>query len=151
MNGQVLDYSAQSNEGLISGADGQRYKFSGAEWKIDAPPARGMRVDFETQDKSAVGIYRALGAGPIGLPGTKTKATATLLGMFLGGFGAHKFYMGSWGWGIVYLVTFWLYIPFVVALVEVIHYVLMTDDEFYEKLAQFESSDPGPGPFGFFW
>ena len=59
--------------------------------------------------------------------------------------------MGSWGWGIVYLVTFWLYIPFVVALVEVIHYVLMTDDEFYEKLAQFESSDPGPGPFGFFW
>ena len=60
-----------------------------------------------------------------------------------------SFYMGSWGWGIVYLLTCWLYIPFIAALVEWVRIVLMSDDEFYAKLAEFQSKEPGP--FGFFW
>jgi hypothetical protein len=36
--------------------------------------------------------------------GTKSKVVAGLLGIFLGGFGAHKFYVGSWGWGLVFLL-----------------------------------------------
>ena len=35
--------------------------------------------------------------------GTKNKIAAGLLGILLGAFGAHKFYMGSWGWGLVFL------------------------------------------------
>jgi TM2 domain-containing membrane protein YozV len=35
----------------------------------------------------------------------KSKIVAGLLALFLGRFGAHKFYHGSWGWGIFYLVT----------------------------------------------
>ncbi len=31
---------------------------------------------------------------------------ATLLGIFLGWLGAHKFYNGSWGWGLIYLFSF---------------------------------------------
>lgn len=81
--------------------------------------------------------------------GDKSKASTTLLCAFLGGFGAHKFYMGVWGWGLVYLLTCWLYIPFIVALVEWVRYVLMTDDEFYAKLADFQSKKPGP--FSVFW
>jgi TM2 domain-containing membrane protein YozV len=57
--------------------------------------------------------------------------------------------MGSWGWGIVYLVTSWLYIPLFVALVEFFRYVLMSDDEFYGKVADFQSQNPRP--FSFFW
>ncbi len=71
------------------------------------------------------------------------------MGDFLGGFGAHKFYMGAWGWGIVYLLTCWLYIPFLVTLVEWIRYVLMSDDEFYAKTE--ELYRPKPGPFSFLW
>ena len=82
-----------------------------------------------------------------GAQGLKSKPVATLLGIFLGGFGAHKFYMGSWGWGIVYLLTFWLWIPFIVAAVEWIHYVLMTDDEFAMKSVGFND----PQPFSFCW
>ena len=149
MKGQILDYSVQHNEGVISAADGTRHTFSGSEWKGDTAPSRGMWVDFEVQANKAVGVYRALGTVATGRTGPKSKAAATLWGAFLGGFGAHKFYMGSWGWGIVYLVTCWLYIPFIVALVEWVRIVLMSDDEFYAKLAEFQSKEPGP--FGFFW
>jgi len=122
--------------------------FTGAEWKGDVPPSRGRSVDFDIKEENAVDVYLALGhTASSTTPGSKSKAAATLWGVFLGGFGAHKFYMGSWGWGIVYLLTCWLYIPFLVALVEWIRYVLMTDDEFYMKVEDFKDK----GPFGFFW
>ena len=79
--------------------------------------------------------------------GQKSKSKATLLSIFLGGVGGHKFYMGSWGWGIVYLVTCWLWIPTIIAIVESIRYILMSDDEFAMKAATFQDK----GPFGFFW
>ena len=86
-----------------------------------------------------------------GTVGPKSKSTATLLGLFLGGLGAQKFYMGSWGWGIIYLVLcisfFLAWIPWILALVENVRIILMTDDEFAVKAAAFE----GQGPFGFFW
>ncbi len=148
MKGQILDYSVQKNSGVISGSDETRYMFTGAEWKGDVPPSRGRFVDFDIKEENAVDVYLALvHAASSTTPGSKSKAAATLWGAFLGGFGAHKFYMGSWGWGIVYLFTFWLYIPFIIALVEWIRYVLMTDDEFYNKVDDFKDK----GPFGFFW
>ena len=161
MKGQVLDYSVQKNEGVISAADGSRHTFTGSEWKGETPPVRGMAVDFESDQNVASGVYRALtsgagsdiykaltsGSGVKRDP--KSKAAATLWAIFLGGFGAHKFYMGSWGWGIVYLLTCWLYIPFLITLVEWIRYVLMSDDEFYAKAAEFQNRNSGP--FSFFW
>ena len=36
MNGQMLDYSAQTNSGLIPGDDGNRYNFVGAEWEVSS-------------------------------------------------------------------------------------------------------------------
>lgn len=149
MKGQILDFSIQENSGVISGADGVRYTFVGSEWKADDQPNRGVWVDFENQGQEAKGIYLALGATSGVRRGKKSKAAATLWGAFLGGFGAHKFYMGSWGWGIVYLLTFWLYVPFFIALVEWVRYVLMSDDEFHGKVATFQKTNPGP--FSFFW
>ena len=149
MKGQILDFSVQKNEGVISVADGSRFTFTGAEWRGDTPPARGMWVDFDAHEKTAVSIYKAVGNATAAPLGEKSKAAVTLWGIFLGGFGAHKFYMGSWGWGIVYLATFWTYVPFIAAFVEWIRIVLMSDDEFYEKLAEYKSRNPGP--FSFFW
>ena len=149
MKGQVLDYSVQKNEGVITTESGERFVFTGSEWKGDTQPSRGMWVDFESQEGHAVGIYRAISAGASPKTAGKNKATATLLGVFLGGFGGHKFYMGSWGWGIVYLCTFWLYIPFLVAMVEWVRYILMTDDEFNTKADEFQRKSPGP--FSYFW
>ena len=58
MKGTILDYSIQSNSGVISGDDQIRYPFTGAEWKADVPPNRGMRIDFDVDSMgNALQIY----------------------------------------------------------------------------------------------
>ena len=49
----------------------------------------------------------------------KDATVGVLLALFLGGFGAHKFYMGHIGLGVLYLLFFWTFIPAIVALVEI--------------------------------
>jgi TM2 domain-containing membrane protein YozV len=48
----------------------------------------------------------------------KTPSTAVLLAVLLGGLGAHKFYLGQTGMGIMYLLFCWTGIPALVALIE---------------------------------
>jgi TM2 domain-containing membrane protein YozV len=48
----------------------------------------------------------------------KSSTTALLLGLFLGGFGAHHFYLGKVSRGILYALFFWTSIPVIVALIE---------------------------------
>lgn len=48
----------------------------------------------------------------------KNKIAAGLFGIFLGGLGIHKFYLGQIGWGIVYILFCWTYIPGIVGLIE---------------------------------
>ena len=48
------------------------------------------------------------------------KVAYCLLALFLGGFGAHKFYSGKTGMGILYIVFCWTAIPSFVAWVELI-------------------------------
>ena len=58
MKGTLLDFSIQTNEGIITGQDNNRYKFTGAEWKENVSPSRGQQVDFEVSESGqAVGIY----------------------------------------------------------------------------------------------
>lgn len=45
------------------------------------------------------------------ITGPKSKVVAGLLAILLGGLGAHKFYMGSWGWGTIYLVNLFVILP----------------------------------------
>lgn len=66
--------------------------------------------------------------------GPKSRVAAGVLALLLGAFGVHKFYCGHVGWGLVYLIFFWTWIPAIVALVEAILYFVCHDDaEFTEK------------------
>lgn len=63
----------------------------------------------------------------------KSKMTAGLLAIFLGCIGVHKFYLGKWVWGIVYLAFCWTYIPAIIGFIEGIVYLASTDDKFVAK------------------
>jgi TM2 domain-containing membrane protein YozV len=60
----------------------------------------------------------------------KSKTAATLLALFLGGIGIHKFYLGKWVQGTFYLLFFWTMIPSIIAFIEFVRYICMSDAEF---------------------
>lgn len=63
MKGQILDYSIQTNTGIITADDQNRYEFIGAEWRGQNAPKRGDRVDFDINPEGkAVQIFTALGS-----------------------------------------------------------------------------------------
>lgn len=63
----------------------------------------------------------------------KSKTTATVLCLFLGGFGVHRFYLGQAGLGLLYLVFFWTLIPGFIALIDFIVLLLMSEETFNQK------------------
>lgn len=64
----------------------------------------------------------------------KSKIVAGILGILLGGWGIHKFYMGKIGMGILYLCLCWTGIPSLVGLIEGIIYLVESDEAFQARL-----------------
>ncbi len=64
---------------------------------------------------------------------SKSKSTAGILAILLGGIGAHKFYLGETGMGILYLLFSWTGIPLIIGLIEGIIYLTQSDQEFASK------------------
>ena len=48
----------------------------------------------------------------------KNPTAAVVLALFLGGVGAHRFYLGETGIGIIYLLFVWTFIPAIIAFFE---------------------------------
>jgi TM2 domain-containing membrane protein YozV len=61
----------------------------------------------------------------------KDKVVAGVLALLLGGLGIHRFYLGQW-WGIFYFLFIWTLIPFFVAFIEGIVF-LVTDDVSWDR------------------
>ena len=62
-----------------------------------------------------------------------SKAALLLLTFLFGGIGAHKFYLGKYWQGALYLVFFWTGIPALVSLVEFLIYIFTSSDRLNEK------------------
>ena len=75
----------------------------------------------------------------------KSKVTAGVLALLLGGIGIHKFYLGAWGWGIFYILFVWTWIPAIIALIEGIRYLTLSEDDFTRKASEMN------GAFAFLW
>jgi TM2 domain-containing membrane protein YozV len=56
----------------------------------------------------------------------KSKAVAVLLALFVGGVGAHKFYLGRTLSGVVYLLFCWTLVPSIIAACEAFAYLAMS-------------------------
>ena len=75
----------------------------------------------------------------------KSRIAAALFAIFLGGIGIHKFYLGDTKMGLVYLIAtsllwffFWFtlilpFVPGIIAFIEGIIYLTMSDEAFREK------------------
>ena len=74
----------------------------------------------------------AINLGPVASNG-KSRVAAALFALFLGGFGGHKFYLGQVGLGIVYLLFCWTFIPAIIAFIEFILLLTMSDERFNQK------------------
>lgn len=59
-----------------------------------------------------------------------SKAAYVLLAFFLGGIGAHNFYAGKIGLGILYLLFFWTFIPAFAAFIQAIIALCKTSDAY---------------------
>jgi len=66
-------------------------------------------------------------------PPRRNRIVAAIFALLLGGLGIHKFYLGKVGWGIVYILFCWTFIPGIVGFVEGIIYLTMSDEEFAAK------------------
>jgi len=71
-------------------------------------------------------------------PGTSSsdedpRIVAAVLAIVLGTFGAHKFYLGRTGMGVLYLCFSWTFIPTIVGIIEGAIYLSKSDEEFREQ------------------
>lgn len=120
--GTLLDYSIQTNKGIISGDNGQRYSFQGSDWKeVSKHPTKGDRVDFIAVGQTASEIYEIAGTQsspafasthgkrPTEYQGFYRSSDEKTLGGVCGGL-AHKTGFNRSGWQIifVFLSLLWL-------------------------------------------
>lgn len=67
---------------------------------------------------------------PLAVASGKSRGLAAILAFFTGGIGLHRFYLGNWMAGFIYLVFCWTLIPTLAGWVEGVRYMLMDDVDF---------------------
>jgi TM2 domain-containing membrane protein YozV len=105
----------------------------GADQKYCSDCAAVISIKAELCPKCGVRQSAAVGSLGAVAPNGKSRIAAALLAFFLGGFGVHKFYLGSVGLGLLYLLFFWTFIPSIVAFIEFIIFLTMSDEAFAQK------------------
>ncbi len=65
--------------------------------------------------------------------GEKNHVVAGVLALVLGWVGAHKFYLGKTGQGLLYLLFFWTLLPALIGFVEGIVYLVSNPEDFARK------------------
>jgi len=93
----------------------------------------GSTINAKAEICPKCGVRQARSSAMGSSGSTKNKWVAFLLAWFLGGFGAHKFYLGRAGMGVLYLLFFWTLIPGLAAFVEAIVYAIMSEEDFARK------------------
>ena len=81
-------------------------------------------ANFCSKCCNATGVSRGVKVNKV------SRSTAFLLALFLGGFGAHKFYLRKTVQAVFMLLFFWTGIPALIAFVEAVVYLCTSDESF---------------------
>lgn len=97
----------------------------------------GALISIKAEICPKCGVRQMAAPGSINLgptaPNGRNRLVAALLALFLGGLGAHKFYLGQTGKGILYLLFFWTCIPAILGFIEFILLLAMSDEAFSQQ------------------
>ena len=74
----------------------------------------------------------------------KSKVAAGILGILIGGFGVHRFYLGQW-WGVFYLLFVWTAIPGLISFIEGIVFLCSDQERWDENYNDGISGGPNSG------
>ena len=85
--------------------------------EVDASPIDDM-LPFPEEDRPQI---------------VQTKLIQSALAIFLGSFGAHKFYQGKNLQGVIYFLLSWTLLPGLIGTLEGIRYLFMPVEDFYEQ------------------
>jgi TM2 domain-containing membrane protein YozV len=100
--------------------------FCGAEGvplvRSDAKHLRALKTASSVRQRKSLLIQAASDQ----LPEGRQKQTAVILAAVLGGFGAHKFYLGEKVPGLIYLACCWTLVPVVIGWFEALNYSQMS-------------------------
>ena len=114
-------------------------KFCGEKVITQQAAQQSTTQQSNTQQPQPQVIIQQVGPQPVYVSGinpawpVKSKTVAGVLGIFLGGIGVHKFYLGKIGMGILYLLFCWTGIPAVVGFIEGIMYLCSNEENFQLK------------------
>ncbi len=105
MIGTIENYNEESQSGIIEYEE-EQYAFNLAQWTSEEAPKTGDTVDFDEDEGQVteVGIASAYLAKNTLKP-VKKRWVACTLGLLLGLVGAHRFYLGYWGFGIAQIAV----------------------------------------------
>jgi TM2 domain-containing membrane protein YozV len=77
---------------------------------------------------------------PIVVTPPKSRSLAIAFALLLGGIGIHKFYLNKPGWGFLYIIFCWTFIPAILGLLEGIVWLFTSEEKFQEQFGQQEIS-----------
>ncbi|MEL6088948.1 TM2 domain-containing protein [Bartonella schoenbuchensis] len=119
MRGRII--SQEQGTYLVSGDDGERYRFALCDWLGKSSPKVGDYLDFVGKDGAATSVF------PL-VKQQYSKLVLALVCFFIGTFGVHRFIVGKTGTGVFMLILslsilglpisgIWAFIDFIVILV----------------------------------
>jgi len=140
LNYQIMDLNAEI-EVLQHSMKGQTEGAACAVPEATEHPFAGRGAQRPMQAANATPIFlqkvSSLARGTSVIPQelywqvVRRKIKASLLGIFLGGFGAHKFFLGKNFQGVGYILFLWTGLPIFVGFIEGVRWLFMPVDDFY--------------------
>lgn len=101
--GQIESYDSEKQTGIVKSQD-DFFEFDANSWQSTLPPDEGDEVTFEINDGVVLNM-RLVAETLKPVEAVRRKWVATLLALFLGFSGAHRFYLGYYKLGVAQLVV----------------------------------------------